>query len=72
MEMAAKATGRLAMAGGSFTAEYVEFEVGRALEWLSGENRNEGKRHGAVSEVVKLSTSIREGFWVMVQQITYS
>jgi FKBP12-rapamycin complex-associated protein len=33
---------------GSYTAEYVEFEVKRAFEWLSGE-RNEGRRHAAVS-----------------------
>lgn len=33
---------------GSFTAEYVEFEVKRAFEWLGGE-KNEGRRHAAVS-----------------------
>lgn len=48
MEMASKAIGRLAMAGDTFTAEYVEFEVKRALEWL-GADRNEGRRHAAVS-----------------------
>lgn len=47
MEMASKAMGRLAMAGDTFTAEYVEFEVKRALEWL-GADRNEGRRHAAV------------------------
>ncbi|KAM9299260.1 serine/threonine-protein kinase mTOR [Gastrophryne carolinensis] len=46
MEMASKAMGRLAMAGDTFTAEYVEFEVKRALEWL-GADRNEGRRHAA-------------------------
>ena len=48
MEMAAKAMGILALSSGTFSAEYVEFEVQRALEWLSGD-RNEGKRHAAVS-----------------------
>lgn len=48
MEMTSKAIGRLAMAGDTFTAEYVEFEVKRALEWL-GPDRNEGRRHAAVS-----------------------
>ena len=47
MEMAAKAIGRLALAGGTFTPEYVEFEVRRALEWLGGD-RQEGRRHAAV------------------------
>ena len=50
MEMASKAIGRLAMAGDTFTAEYVEFEVKRALEWL-GADRNEGRRHAAVSVI---------------------
>jgi FKBP12-rapamycin complex-associated protein len=47
MEMASKAMGRLALTGGTFTADYVEFEVKRALEWLGGD-RNEGRRHAAV------------------------
>ena len=50
MEMAAKAVGRLALASGTYTAEYVEFEVKRAFEWLAGD-RNEGKRYGAVSNI---------------------
>ena len=48
MEMAAKAMGRLALNGGTITADYVEFEVKKALEWLVGD-RNEGRRHAAVS-----------------------
>ena len=47
MELASKAIGRLALTGGTFTADYVEFEVKRALEWLGGD-RNEGRRHAAV------------------------
>lgn len=57
MEMAAKAMGRLALAGGTFTPEYVEFEVRRALEYLGGD-RQEGKRHAAVSKSLNYST-----FW---------
>lgn len=49
MEMASKAMGHLSMAGDTFTAEYVEFEVKRALEWL-GADRNEGRRHAAVGK----------------------
>jgi len=47
MEMVAKAVGRLAQLGGTFAADYVEFEVKKALEWLSGD-RHEGRRHAAV------------------------
>ena len=48
MEMAAKTVGQLALSGGTFTAEYVEFEVKRSLEALQAD-RNEGRRHAAVS-----------------------
>lgn len=48
MELVAKAVGRLAQMGGTFSADYVEFEVKKALEWLIGD-RHEGRRHAAVS-----------------------
>ena len=48
MEMTAMAIGRLALYSGTYTAEYVEFEVKRAFEWLTGD-RHEGRRHAAVS-----------------------
>jgi len=50
-EMTAKAIGCLALAEGAYTAEYVEFEVRRALEWLSTD-KNENKRLAAVSNEV--------------------
>lgn len=57
MEMASKAMGHLSMAGDTFTAEYVEFEVKRALEWL-GADRNEGRRHAAVSDEQMAGTGL--------------
>lgn len=39
---------------GSYTAEYVEFEVKRAFEWLSAE-KTEIRRHAAVSILNKLT-----------------
>lgn len=51
MELAAYAIGRLALVSGAYTAEYVEFEAKRAFEWLCGD-RQETKRHGAVSDVL--------------------
>lgn len=51
MELTAKAVGRLALASGTFTAEYVEDLVKRSFEWIQGD-RNEGKRHAAVSAVM--------------------
>ena len=47
-EMTAKAIGKLALAEGTYTAEYVEFEVKRALEWITG---NENKRLAAVGDM---------------------
>ena len=44
--MTAKAIGQLALAEGTYTAEYVEFEMKRALEWISG---SEHKKLAAVS-----------------------
>lgn len=52
MEMAAQAVGLLALTSGTYVAEYVEFEVKRALEWLTGD-RHEGRRHAAVSHGMK-------------------
>lgn len=48
MELVAYAVARIAVASGTPTLTYVDYEVRRAIEWLSGE-RNEAKRHGAVS-----------------------
>lgn len=44
---ASRALGRLALVGGTLTAEFVEFEVKRALEWLQSE-RYEHRRYAAV------------------------
>ena len=63
MEMGAKAIGRLALAESALTAEYVEFEVRRALEWLSQE-RLEQKRHAAVSGRGSVTVSGRDSFTV--------
>ena len=47
IELAAKTVGKLALVSGTYAAEYFEFEVKRAFEWLGGD-RHEGKRHAAV------------------------
>uniref|UniRef100_A0A674NNJ5 Serine/threonine-protein kinase TOR n=1 Tax=Takifugu rubripes TaxID=31033 RepID=A0A674NNJ5_TAKRU len=66
MEMGSKAMGHLSMAGDTFTAEYVEFEVKRALEWL-GADRNEGRRHAAVLVLRELAVSAPTFFFQQVQ-----
>ncbi|XP_032242839.2 serine/threonine-protein kinase mTOR [Nematostella vectensis] len=66
MEMASKAMGRLALTGGTFTADYVEFEVKRALEWLGGD-RNEGRRHAAVLVLRELAVNAPTFFFQQVQ-----
>ncbi|KAK7065603.1 hypothetical protein SK128_010038 [Halocaridina rubra] len=49
-ELTAKAVGRLALASGTFTAEYIYVEdlVKRSFEWLQGD-RNEGRRLAALT-----------------------
>ncbi|XP_041480411.1 serine/threonine-protein kinase mTOR-like [Lytechinus variegatus] len=66
MEMAAKAIGHLALAGGTFTPEYVDFEVKRALEWLGGD-RQEGRRHAAVLVLRELAENTPTFFFQQVQ-----
>lgn len=65
MEMASKAMGHLSMAGDTFTAEYVEFEVKRALEWL-GADRNEGRRHAAVGEIYGIDPALNDSLMLFV------
>lgn len=65
MEMASKAMGHLSMAGDTFTAEYVEFEVKRALEWL-GADRNEGRRHAAVGEMCSIDPVVTGSLTVLM------
>ncbi|XP_076166943.1 serine/threonine-protein kinase Tor isoform X1 [Ptiloglossa arizonensis] len=66
MELAAKTVGKLALVSGTYTAEYVEFEVKRAFEWLGGD-RHEGKRHAAVLVLRELAVSMPTYFF---QQVT--
>ncbi|KAL3862460.1 hypothetical protein ACJMK2_008424 [Sinanodonta woodiana] len=67
MEMAAKAVGILALSSGTYAAEYVEFEVKRAIEWLTGD-RHEGRRHAAVLVLKELAVNTPTFFFQQVQQ----
>ncbi|KAI9143717.1 armadillo-type protein [Paraphysoderma sedebokerense] len=59
MVLAARALGRLASpgVGGSLTAEFVEFEIKRALEWLQANDRQDSKRHAAVLVIKELASN---------------
>lgn len=46
--MASRALGHLAREGGPMTADFVEFELQTALEWLEGGDRYEARRNAAV------------------------
>ncbi|KAG0047331.1 phosphatidylinositol kinase- protein kinase tor1 [Gryganskiella cystojenkinii] len=54
MTVAAKALGKLAQQGGTFTTEFVEFEVKRAIERLAGD-RQEARRHASVLVLAELA-----------------
>ncbi|XP_077275474.1 serine/threonine-protein kinase Tor isoform X1 [Temnothorax americanus] len=66
MQLAAKTVGKLALVSGTYTAEYVEFEVKRAFEWL-GADRHEGRKHAAVLVLRELAVSVPTYFF---QQVT--
>ncbi|KAF9993671.1 phosphatidylinositol kinase- protein kinase tor1 [Entomortierella chlamydospora] len=53
MTVAARALGKLAQQGGTFTTEFVEFELKRAIEWLTGD-RQEARRHASVLVLAEL------------------
>lgn len=67
-ELAAYAIGRLTTVGSTFTAEYDDFVVKRAIEWL-GEERHEAKRHAAVLILQELAMSTPTFFFQNVQPI---
>ncbi|KAG0044728.1 phosphatidylinositol kinase- protein kinase tor1 [Gryganskiella cystojenkinii] len=54
MTMAARALGKLAQQGGTFTTVFVEFELKRAIEWLTGD-RQEARRHASVLVLAELA-----------------
>src|SRR5690242_1687285 len=64
----AQALGHLARAGGSLTADFVEFEVKRALEWLQGD-RSEQRRHAAVLVLKELAENAPTLFNVHVSPV---
>eukprot|EP00794_Sanderia_malayensis_P007416 gene7416-8236_t len=66
MVMRAKAVGKLAQVGGTFSADYVEFEVKQALEYLAGD-RSEGRRHDAVLVLKELAVNTPAFFFQHVQ-----
>ncbi|KAF9897442.1 phosphatidylinositol kinase- protein kinase tor1, partial [Lobosporangium transversale] len=54
MTVAARALGKLAQQGGPFTADFVEFELTRAIEWLAGD-KQEARRHASVLILAELA-----------------
>jgi serine/threonine-protein kinase mTOR len=60
--------GRLATPGGTLTSDLMEFEVKRALEWLSGD-RHESRRHAAVLVLRELARNSPTLFYAYVPQV---
>lgn len=65
--LASKALGRLAMAGGTLTPDFVEFEIKRSLEWLQGD-RNESRRLASVLVLKELALNAPILFYPYVSQ----
>lgn len=70
MELAARTVGKLATHSDNYTAEYVDFEVKRAFEWLGGD-RHEGKRHAAVLVLRELAVHMPTYFFQQVYTKSY-
>ncbi|KAI8813143.1 armadillo-type protein [Cladochytrium replicatum] len=66
--LASKALGRLALPGGTLVAEFVEFEMKRALEWLQGD-RYESRRYAAVLVIRELAVNAPTLVYAYVPQI---
>lgn len=67
MELVAKTMANLALASGPTASQYVQFEVKKSLEWLSGD-RVESKRHAAVLVLKELATALPTCFYQLVSQ----
>ncbi|EEB07941.2 phosphatidylinositol kinase Tor1 [Schizosaccharomyces japonicus yFS275] len=68
MEVCAQVLGNLAATGGTIAADFVEFEVQRAFEWLQGD-RNEPKRMAAVLVLRELAIHSPTLVYVYVSDI---
>ncbi len=68
MMLAARALGKLAVPGGSLTAELVEAEVKSALEWLQSD-RQENRRFAAVLVIHELAENAPTLIYSFVPQI---
>jgi FKBP12-rapamycin complex-associated protein len=66
MIMASKVLGHLAQAGGTLTADFVEFEMKRALEGLNAEKRSEHHRLAAVLVCKELAINAPTLFFMHV------
>jgi hypothetical protein len=66
MVMASRVLGHLAQAGGTLTADFVEFEVKRALEGLNAEKRSEHHRLAAVLVCKQLALNAPTLFFMHV------
>ncbi len=66
MVMASRVLGHLAQAGGTLTADFVEFEVKRALEGLNSEKRSEHHRLAAVLVCKQLALNAPTLFFMHV------
>ncbi|KAI1309348.1 Serine/threonine-protein kinase mTOR [Halotydeus destructor] len=66
IELTAYAIGKVALASDQWAAQYVEYEVKRAIEWLQSD-KNEAKRHSALLILRELATATPNYFFQQVQ-----
>ena len=66
LEKAAQTLGHLARAGGAITADFVDFEVKRALEWLSQDYDDHRRRFSACLVLDELASNAPTLFYIHV------
>lgn len=68
--LASKTLGHLAELGATITAEFVEFEVKRSLEWLSTTDKtDENRRYSATLVIKELSSATPTLLYAYVPQV---
>ncbi|ODQ81853.1 hypothetical protein BABINDRAFT_160083 [Babjeviella inositovora NRRL Y-12698] len=68
MYAATHTLGRLAIPGGTLTADFIEFEAKKSIEWLQSE-RQENRRHAAVLVITAIANNSPTLLYVYVNQI---
>lgn len=70
MKKATQTLGKLAIPGGTLTADFVEYEANKAIEWLQNDNKqHDQRRHAAILMLNSLADNSPNLLFTFVEQI---